>query len=52
MAITLGLKITDLSRFVHLYPTYSTGIAQVAAQASIARFRRLRPLTRLVRWLN
>lgn len=52
MAITLGLKITDLSRFVHLYPTYSTGIAQVAAEASIARYRRLRPLARLSRWLG
>jgi pyruvate/2-oxoglutarate dehydrogenase complex dihydrolipoamide dehydrogenase (E3) component len=52
MAITLRLKITDLSRFVHLYPTYSTGIAQVAAQASIARFRRLRPLARVSRWIS
>jgi pyruvate/2-oxoglutarate dehydrogenase complex dihydrolipoamide dehydrogenase (E3) component len=52
MAITLGLKITDLSRFVHLYPTYSTGIAQMAAHASIARYRRLRPLARLSRWLG
>jgi pyruvate/2-oxoglutarate dehydrogenase complex dihydrolipoamide dehydrogenase (E3) component len=49
MAITLGLKITDLTRFVHLYPTYSTGIVQVAAEASIARYRRLRPLLRLLR---
>ena len=50
MAITLGLKITDLTRFVHLYPTYSTGIAQMAAEATIARFRRLRPLARLTRF--
>jgi pyruvate/2-oxoglutarate dehydrogenase complex dihydrolipoamide dehydrogenase (E3) component len=50
MAITLGLKITDLTRFVHLYPTYSTGILQMAAAASIARYRRLRPLLRLLRY--
>jgi pyruvate/2-oxoglutarate dehydrogenase complex dihydrolipoamide dehydrogenase (E3) component len=49
MAITLGLKITDLTRFVHLYPTYSTGIMQMSAAASIARYRRLRPLLRLLR---
>lgn len=52
MAVTLGLKITDLTRFIHLYPTYSTGIAQVAAEASIARFRRFRSLARLSRWLG
>ncbi len=50
MAITLGLKITDLTRFVHLYPTYSTGIVQMAATAAIARYRRLRPLLRLLRY--
>jgi pyruvate/2-oxoglutarate dehydrogenase complex dihydrolipoamide dehydrogenase (E3) component len=52
MAITLGLKITDLTRFVHLYPTYSTGIMQMAAAASIARYRRLRPLLRLLRYTS
>jgi pyruvate/2-oxoglutarate dehydrogenase complex dihydrolipoamide dehydrogenase (E3) component len=50
MAITLGLKITDLTRFAHLYPTYSTGILQMAAAASIARYRHLRPLLRLLRY--
>ena len=46
-----GGKLSDLSRFVHVYPTLSTSIAQLAAEATFQSAQRLRWLTRLsARW--
>lgn len=50
MAVATGLRLRDLTRFVHLYPTYATSIAQVAGAATVASFRRLRALARLGRY--
>lgn len=46
LAVTRGLRLTELASAVHVYPTLSTGIAQLAAEAAYARARRLRRLVR------
>ena len=46
LAVTRGLRLTELASAVHVYPTLSTGIAQLAAEAAYARARRLRRLLR------
>ena len=42
-------RLTDLSGLIHVYPTMSTSIAQVAAEATFAVARRYRWVTRLAR---
>lgn len=52
LAIRFGVDIDQLSRLVHIYPTYATGVAQLAAERSIRTARRLRAITKLSRWLG
>lgn len=52
LAIRFGLDLDDLSQLVHIYPTYATGIAQIAAERSFRTGHRFRLLTRLSRWLG
>lgn len=42
-------RLTDLSGLVHAYPTRSTAVAQLAAEATFASARRFRWMTRLAR---
>ena len=49
LAIEQGMKLEDLAGVVHVYPTISTGIQQLAADAAYERATRLRWLTRLAR---
>jgi pyruvate/2-oxoglutarate dehydrogenase complex dihydrolipoamide dehydrogenase (E3) component len=46
LAVSRGLRLTDLAGVVHVYPTLSTGTAQLAAGAAYARARRLGWLVR------
>lgn len=46
-----GRRLTDLSSLIHVYPTLSTSIGQVAAEATFAAALRFAWLTRLGRWL-
>ncbi|HEX6492778.1 MAG TPA: FAD-dependent oxidoreductase, partial [Candidatus Dormibacteraeota bacterium] len=46
LAVSRGLKLTELGSVVHVYPTLSTGIAQLGGGAAYARARRLRWLVR------
>jgi pyruvate/2-oxoglutarate dehydrogenase complex dihydrolipoamide dehydrogenase (E3) component len=46
LAVSRRLRLTELASVVHVYPTLSTGIAQLAAGAAYARARRLRRLLR------
>ena len=46
LAIQQGLKLTDLSSVIHVYPTIALGIQQLAAQASYAAARKYRFLIR------
>ena len=46
LAISRGLKLSELSSLVHVYPTYSTAIAQLAAESAFERAGRLRWLIR------
>jgi pyruvate/2-oxoglutarate dehydrogenase complex dihydrolipoamide dehydrogenase (E3) component len=52
LAIRFGVDIDELSDLVHIYPTYSTGIASIGADRSFATGRRYRALTKLTRWLG
>jgi pyruvate/2-oxoglutarate dehydrogenase complex dihydrolipoamide dehydrogenase (E3) component len=47
LVISRGRKLSSLSKMIHVYPTLSTSIAQLAAEATYADARRLRWLTRL-----
>ena len=47
LAIDQGLRFRDLSGMVHAYPTLSTSIAQMAAEATYASARSYRWLVRL-----
>jgi hypothetical protein len=46
LAIRHEMTISDLSNLVHIYPTYATGIGQVASESAFERARRLRWLMR------
>lgn len=49
-AITRGIKVSQLSEIVHVYPTISTSIGRVAADDIFATAHRYRALARLSRW--
>jgi len=44
-----GRRLTDLSSLIHVYPTLSTSIGQLAAEATFASARRFAWMTRLMR---
>jgi pyruvate/2-oxoglutarate dehydrogenase complex dihydrolipoamide dehydrogenase (E3) component len=46
LAIREGIKLTDLAGMVHVYPTLSIAIGQVASEAAYARAEKLRWLVR------
>jgi pyruvate/2-oxoglutarate dehydrogenase complex dihydrolipoamide dehydrogenase (E3) component len=46
LAVRRKMRLTDLASLVHVYPTLSTGIGQVAAQSAFDKARRLRWLVR------
>lgn len=46
LAIKQGLKLTDLAELVHVYPTLSIGIQQLAGEASFEGAQRLKWLVR------
>jgi len=52
LAIRFGVAINELSELVHIYPTISTGIAQMAADRSYKTARRYRALAKLSRRLG
>ena len=49
LLIRHGRRLTDLSSLIHVYPTLSTSIGQVAAEATFASAMRYRWVTRLTR---
>jgi pyruvate/2-oxoglutarate dehydrogenase complex dihydrolipoamide dehydrogenase (E3) component len=49
LLIRTGGKLTDLSKLIHVYPTLSTSLGQLAAEATFAAALRLRWVTRLAR---
>jgi pyruvate/2-oxoglutarate dehydrogenase complex dihydrolipoamide dehydrogenase (E3) component len=46
LAIRHEMKLTDVASLVHVYPTVSTGIGQLAAEANFERAKQLRWLVR------
>ncbi len=53
LAVQQGLKLGDLARSIHVYPTYGIGTQQVSADATLARVTRGwrgKALRTLVRW--
>jgi pyruvate/2-oxoglutarate dehydrogenase complex dihydrolipoamide dehydrogenase (E3) component len=46
LAIHQGLKFSDVAGLIHVYPTLSTGIGQLAAEAAFEGAKRLRWLVR------
>ena len=46
LAIDRGMKLADVAELVHVYPTFSTSIAQVADEALFERAQKLRWLVR------
>jgi pyruvate/2-oxoglutarate dehydrogenase complex dihydrolipoamide dehydrogenase (E3) component len=46
LAINEGLKFSDVAGLIHVYPTLSTGIGQLAAEAAFEGAKRLRWLVR------
>lgn len=46
LAIEQGMKLADVAALVHVYPTLSTGIGQLAAEALFERAQKLRWLVR------
>jgi pyruvate/2-oxoglutarate dehydrogenase complex dihydrolipoamide dehydrogenase (E3) component len=46
LAIRHGMKLTDVASLVHVYPTVSTAVGQLAAEANFARAKQLRWLVR------
>jgi len=46
MAINEGMKLADLASLIHVYPTLSTGIGQLAGEAAFEGAKRLRWLVR------
>lgn len=51
LAVERNMKLTDLSRLIHVYPTLSSTVGALAADASYETARRFRLLTRLPRLL-
>ncbi|HET7488620.1 MAG TPA: FAD-dependent oxidoreductase [Acidimicrobiales bacterium] len=49
LVIKQGGRLTDLSSLIHVYPTLSTSVSQVAAEATFASALRLKWVTRLAR---
>ena len=49
LLIRTGGKLTDLSKLIHVYPTLSTSLGQLAAEATFATALRFRWVTRLAR---
>ena len=47
LVIKQGGRLADLSSLIHVYPTLSTSVGQLAAEATFASARRLRWLVRL-----
>jgi mercuric reductase len=46
LAIREGMKLRDLAAMVHVYPTLSTSVGMLAAEAQYDRAKRLRWLVR------
>jgi pyruvate/2-oxoglutarate dehydrogenase complex dihydrolipoamide dehydrogenase (E3) component len=46
LAVSRKMRLTDLAGIMHVYPTMSTGIGQLAAQSAFEKARRLRWLVR------
>jgi len=46
LAINEGMKLSDLASLIHVYPTLSTGIGQLAGEAAFEGAKRLRWLVR------
>ena len=46
LAISEGLKLDALARFMHVYPTVATGVGQLAGDAAFERAEKLRWLVR------
>jgi hypothetical protein len=46
LAITEELKLNQVATLIHVYPTLSTGIGQLAAEAAFEGAKRLRWLVR------
>ncbi len=46
LAINQGLRFSDVASLIHVYPTLSTGIGQLAAEAAFEGAKRLRWLVR------
>ncbi len=46
LAVNEGMKLSEVASLVHVYPTLSTGIGQLAAEAAFEGARRLRWLVR------
>ncbi|MDP9070650.1 MAG: FAD-dependent oxidoreductase [Actinomycetota bacterium] len=49
LVIDRGGKLTDVSHLIHVYPTLSTSVGQLASQATYEKARRLRWVTRVAR---
>ena len=49
LLIRSGGKLTELSKLIHVYPTLSTSLGQLAAEATFAAALRFRWVTRLTR---
>ncbi|HUF32480.1 MAG TPA: FAD-dependent oxidoreductase [Acidimicrobiales bacterium] len=52
LAMHVGVKLTDLASLVHVYPTISTSVGQMAAEAAYARASRYHWLVRAGRWAS
>jgi pyruvate/2-oxoglutarate dehydrogenase complex dihydrolipoamide dehydrogenase (E3) component len=50
IAITRGIRLSQLSEIVHIYPTISTSIGRIAADEIFAMAHRYRALARINRW--
>jgi len=46
LAIHQGLKLSELAGLIHVYPTFATGIGQLAAESAFAKARRFGWLAR------
>ena len=52
LAIQFGAKLNELSELIHIYPTLSTGIGQIAADRSFSTAKKYRFLTKITRWMG
>ena len=46
LAIEEGVKLSELSQFMHVYPTYGTSIGQLAGEAAFEKAEKLRWLVK------